>query len=274
MRMAMHGDNRSGLFEPLGDLQRLTSGGLPHPIEAWTGVEAGLPRRAPGQVTCDTRVMDQPRQISIVVADDHPIVLCGVVGLLRSRPEMNVLATCSTGADALKAVRELTPDIAVLDVSMPDLDGLAVLSSLGKSARTRVILLTATATDAQLATAIACGARGVVLKDGALDCLLTCIGEVAAGGHWLPASLVPDPLTRETLRSSRTASGNQTLTLRQRQVMTLVSEGLSNKQVGRRLNLTEGTIKIHLHNIYSKIGVSNRTALAALAIDQRAQFAL
>jgi len=214
--------------------------------------------------------MDQQRQISIIIADDHPIVLCGVVGLLRSHPDMNVLATCSSGADALKTIRELNPDIAVLDVSMPDLDGVAVLLRLGQSARTRVVLLTAAATDAQLATAIACGARGIVLKDGALDCLLACIREVAAGRHWLLASEVQESSAPEQLHPP----SSHTLTLRERQVMALVSEGLSNKQVGRRLNLTEGTIKMHLHNIYGKVGVSNRTALAALAIDQREQFAI
>ena len=76
------------------------------------------------------------RQISVIVADDHPIVLCGVVDLLRTHPDMNVLAACSRGADALKAIREMNPEIAVLDVSMPDLDGPAVLLSLGQRTRT------------------------------------------------------------------------------------------------------------------------------------------
>jgi len=273
-RVARLGDDLSGSLEPLEDLGRLTARGRFHPIGRWTGVAAALVRTEPSRVRCDTRVMDQPGQISIIVADDHPIVLWGVVDLLRSQPDINVVAACSSGADALKAVRELTPHIAVLDVSMPDLDGLALLSSLGESARTRVVLLTATASDAQLAVAVTSGARGVVLKDGTLDGLLACIREVAAGRLWLPASLVQAPSAPDPLPLTKAGVYHQTLTLRERQVMTLVSEGLSNKEVGRRLNLTEGTIKMHLHNIYGKIGVSNRTALAALAIDQRELFAI
>jgi two-component system nitrate/nitrite response regulator NarL len=153
----------------------------------------------------------------------------------------------------------------VLDVAMPDMDGLAVLSNVRSS--TRVVLLTATATDSQLLTAILYGARGFVLKDESADSLLRCIHKVAAGGRWFPSELIDEAANAQP--DGATERHDQALTSREREVARLVSEGLSNKEVGRRLNVTEGTVKIHLHKIYDKMGVSNRTALAALAIAQR-----
>jgi two-component system, NarL family, nitrate/nitrite response regulator NarL len=212
-------------------------------------------------------------QISIIVADDHPVVLCGVLRVLRREPDFKVLASLSEGSAALKAIRELGPDLAVLDVRMPGMDGLAILSEMGESSATRVVLLTATATDAQIAAAIRYGARGVVLKQCAADRLVECIREVAAGRHWFPADLVNETPDRASERSAEEDRREQTLTVRERQIITLVAEGLSNKQVGRHLNLAEGTVKIHLHHIYDNIGVPNRTALAAVALGRREQVA-
>jgi len=258
----------AGPFEPGGGPGRLTVGRTPRKMSVHTGPENTPPQAISSRLGYRACVMDRPRQISIIVADDHPIVLRGVLGVLQPYSDMHVLATCSSGPAALQAIRELAPEVAILDVAMPELDGLAVLSSLGQETSTRVVLLTATATAPQLMTAIVQGARGIVLKDGALRGLVDCIREVAAGRLWFPADLVNEALEPE-IDPPHNGACNQALTSREREVMMLVAEGLSNKQVGRRLNLTEGTIKIHLHNIYSKVGVPNRTALAALAIDNR-----
>jgi DNA-binding NarL/FixJ family response regulator len=215
-------------------------------------------------------VKEQHRSISIVVADDHPFVLHGVVDVLRSNSDMNVVAACSDGPSAAEAVRKWLPEIAVLDIFMPELTGLDVLTSIAADGlATKVVFLTATASDRQIVRAIAAGVKGIVLKEEALTKLVQCIRAVAEGGQWLPADLVNAALERENQRLSTTQNLTQLLTMRERQVVLLVAEGLPNKEVSRRLDLSEATVKIHLHNIYQKMHVNNRTALAALAIAYR-----
>jgi two-component system nitrate/nitrite response regulator NarL len=156
---------------------------------------------------------------------------------------------------------------------MPGLSGLDVLSSIAANGlTTKVIILTATANDRQLLQAIAGGVQGIVLKEEAPTELVRCIRAVAEGRQWLPPALVNAALDRENKRLS--TSLTQLLTIREREVVLLVAEGLSNKEVGRRLELSEGTVKIHLHNIYQKMHVNNRTSLTLLAIAYRDELAL
>src|SRR5262249_10592366 len=206
--------------------------------------------------------MNTRHRISIVVADDHPIVAQGVGGLLQAQQVMTVVAVCTSGAAAMTMICDQCPDVAVIDISMPEVDGFTVLSNVARRAATKIILLTANATDTQMMTAFAQGARGVFLKDGALDRLIECVREVAAGRYWFPNETV---MQDQVFQSDP----DQALTPREREVMALVAEGLSNKVIGRRLHLTEGTVKTHLHRIYGKVGVANRTALAAVAIGER-----
>ena len=203
------------------------------------------------------------RCISLVVADDHPIVLEGVVGVLRMHRDLNIVAVCSEGLGAARAIREFRPDVAVLDVSMPGMSGIDILSTIVEHRyETKVIFLTAGMSDKQLLTAIAQRACGLILKDEAADNIVKCVREVAAGRKWIPTNIVEAALEREEGRRDLIDK----LTVRERQVTSLISEGVSNKAIGRQLNLTEGTVKIHLHNIYSKLEVPNRTALTTLAI--------
>jgi two-component system, NarL family, nitrate/nitrite response regulator NarL len=202
-------------------------------------------------------------RITVVVADDHPIVLQGVVGVLRMQQDLNIVAVCSDGAAATKAILDLRPDLAVLDVAMPGMSGIDILSEIvAHSCETKVIFLTAGVSDKQLLTAIAQGARGLILKDVAADNIVTCVREVADGRRWIPIDIVEAALEREEGKRDVV----EKLTLREKQITSLISEGLSNKEIGRQLHLTEGTVKIHLHNIYTKLEVPNRTALTALAI--------
>jgi DNA-binding NarL/FixJ family response regulator len=188
---------------------------------------------------------------------------------------MNVVAACDDGASALEAIRKCSPNVAVIDVTMPGLSGLDVLASITADAlATKVVILTATATDGQLLRAIAGGARGVILKEEALTELVQCVRAVAEGRPWLPSALVNAALERETGRRLASEHLTRSLTTRERQIILLIAEGLSNKAVGRRLDLSEGTVKIHLHNIYQKLHVSNRTTLAALAITHRDELAV
>jgi DNA-binding NarL/FixJ family response regulator len=218
---------------------------------------------------------DRHKIISVVLADDHPAILLGVAELLRSKRDIKVAATCSNGTAAMEAIRQLAPTVAVLDFFMPGLNGLEVLANLSaERSVTSAVFLTATATDKQLLTAVSRGAKGIVLKETALDELVECIRVVAGGREWLPPSLIDAAFEREAARQAVSTHLAQSLTCRERQIVLLVAEGLSNKEMCRRLGLSEGTVKIHLHNIYEKVGINNRTALAAMAVAGREELIL
>jgi len=147
---------------------------------------------------------------------------------------------------------------------MPGLNGLDVVAGVSaERCPTGVVLLSATASQEQLLTAIAGGAKGIVLKDAALPELVQCVRCVAAGGEWWPSNLINTALVREAHYPV------ELLTNREQQIAQMVAGGLSNKEIGRQLDLSEGTVKVHLHNIYRKLKVNNRTTLAAIAITQR-----
>ena len=135
--------------------------------------------------------MNSPRpSISIVLADDHPVVLHGMAGILRAQPDINVVALCGDGIAAAEAIRRFVPDIAVLDISMPGLNGLDVLSRITSDGlATKVIFLSAAATDSQILTAITRGAKGIMLKDIAPESLADCVRQVASGQQWFPADV-------------------------------------------------------------------------------------
>jgi two-component system, NarL family, nitrate/nitrite response regulator NarL len=203
--------------------------------------------------------------LSIVIADDHPLVLRGLAGILEAQPDLEIVATCTDGIAALKAIQERKPEIAILDIAMPHLDGLSVVRKAATNgSNTKSILLTATATDSQILVAIAHGVKGIVLKDTAADDLIDCIRCVAARRVWFPTELVGAALKRNA--SHLLDHSLKRLSLRERQILPLVAEGLSNKEIAQRTHLTEGTVKIYLHNIYEKLEVPNRTALAALTL--------
>lgn len=197
----------------------------------------------------------------IVVADDHPVVLHGLVNLIKSEPDFELAAVCSDGAAALGAIHKLNPDVALLDLKLPKLTGLEVLERLAiHKLKTRVIILTAFAEDSDVLTAVSRGVNGILLKESAADALIQCLRRVAAGVRWISPSLVGRALERRVEAELII----KTLTAREREVMRRVGEGLPSKQLAHQLGLSEGTLKLHLHNIYSKTGVNNRLALAQL----------
>jgi DNA-binding NarL/FixJ family response regulator len=208
------------------------------------------------------------RAISIVVADDHPATLHGITAALTSNSDMSVVASCSNGTAALRAICQLAPTVAVLDMSMPGLSGLDVLADIrAERCATRAVLLTEDANDSQLLTAITRGAKGIVSKGAAVSELVECVRRVAAGGHWLRSDLLDAALDRGAACQSA-GDATESLTVRQRQIIRMVAGGLSNKDVGRRLDLSEGTVKVHLHNVYRKLGINSRSALTSVAITE------
>jgi DNA-binding NarL/FixJ family response regulator len=201
----------------------------------------------------------------VVLADDHPIVLSGLRALLQAEAGVEIVATAPDGATALEAIRAHEPNIAVLDIIMPQLTGLEVLDAVETNGlTTRVILLTSSATDEQIATAVERGAWGLLLKEHALDILMACFKTVAAGQRWLPEELVAPAVRRAAERRGTVGQLERMLTAREYEIAGLVAQGLSNKHIARALAISEGTVKIHLHNMYEKLGGVNRTCLAVL----------
>ncbi len=202
------------------------------------------------------------RCTSVVIADRHPVVLQGLTKLLSAESGFEIVASCSDGTSCIEAIRSLVPDIAILDISMPGLTGLEILTiANSESLPTRLVFFTASVEDRELIVSAAAGAYGVILKDVALEILVQSLREIADGQRLLPLPTVP----REQGNVANTENVLTVLTERERQIVRLVSGGLSNKEIGRRLNITDGTIKQHLHHIYQKLAISNRTVLAALA---------
>ena len=214
------------------------------------------------------------RSVSIVVADDHPVVLGGLIALLKKDKIFRLAASCANGPEAIDAIRSLRPELALLDVSMPGLNGLQVLETLiAENLPTRVCLLAASLTDREIVAAATKGASGIILKEAAPDTLVTCLRAIAAGQKWLPADLVDGAVERLREHDAQIAKVSDALSPREIEIMLSVAEGLSNKEVGRQLDISEGTVKMHLHSIYQKIHVNNRTSLANFASAYRDRLA-
>jgi DNA-binding NarL/FixJ family response regulator len=199
------------------------------------------------------------RSIKVVVADDHPVVLHGLVTLLSDEMGFNVVAACEDGEAALGAILKHAPDVALLDLRMPKMTGLDLL---GKVSGTRIVIITGFAADDDLIEAISRGVHGVILKDSGGSALITCLRKVVAGYRSVPSEL----LAQLQLTLAQADFVGQLLTLKEREVMRLVAKGLSNKSVTEYLKISTGTVKLHLHHIYRKIGVSRRLALMTLGL--------
>ena len=209
------------------------------------------------------------RCTSVVIADHHPVVLQGLTNILGAASGFEVVASCSDGTDCIEAIRSLAPDIAIIDISMPGLTGLEILAiANSESLSTRLVFFTASVEDREVVISAAAGAYGVILKDVAPEILVQSLRQVADGQRLLPLLPSDQTVPREQRNVAITENVLTVLTDRERQIMRLVSEGLSNKEIGRRLNIVDGTIKVHLHNIFQKLEISNRTVLAALAISE------
>jgi DNA-binding NarL/FixJ family response regulator len=204
--------------------------------------------------------------ITLVLADDHPLVLSGLQSLLAREQDMEVLACCADGLATLQAVETHRPDILVLDARMPRLDGWAVLQALrDRGLQTRPILLAAELRSAQIAEATRLGARGLLLKEMALDTLVQCIRAVNEGGQWPQRRSMAEALEQFVRHSRGGRDPAAMLTVRELQVVRCVARGLRNRQIADELAINEGTVKIHLHNACRKLKVAGRLALSVYA---------
>ena len=198
--------------------------------------------------------------IRLVLVDDHPLLLDGIEQLLSLNADFQVLAKCGTVQDALHAVETHSPDLVILDLKLRNEDGFAVLRALAGRTRPSVVVLTATDSEDDLLEAVRLGARGVVLKAMAPRTLEDCIRMVHGGGEWLTVegqNLSERLARREAVEQSLSAR----LTAREIEVLRLLASNYENDEIARRLRLSVGTVKIHVHHVYQKLGVSGRQEL-------------
>jgi two-component system, NarL family, nitrate/nitrite response regulator NarL len=207
---------------------------------------------------------DQP--IRLVLVDDHPIILHGLQRLFESEADIEVVRTCSKVDDAVAAVRTTSPDVLVLDLKMQDGHGLDVLRALkaeGKSCPT--VILTAAMRDDELTAAMALGVAGIVLKEAPPASLVDCVRDVHRGTRRIDVDALTRSVARGRPRPQAPDERTPPLTPRETEIVRLVAQGLRNKELAQRLSITEGTVKIHLHNIYDKLGVDGRLELVLSA---------
>ena len=205
----------------------------------------------------------------ILIADDHPLVLSGVENVLRDSG-YDIVASVDNGDAVLDCLATARPDILLLDVNMPGKSGLDVLRTLRSRGDSRaVVLLTAWLRDADLVEALQLGVNGFMLKDGAASLLITCLNQVRNGHRWIDRSLLERGLELTLNGHADQHDALAPLTQRERAIAHLVGKGMRNKEVAQELGLTEGTVKVWLHRIYEKLGISNRTELAILTHDQQ-----
>jgi two-component system nitrate/nitrite response regulator NarP len=198
----------------------------------------------------------------ILLADDHPMIRTALEVLLRDS-EYEIVATAGTGEAALAEVERLKPDILLLDLQMPGGSGMDVLRRVRVDKRSlRVILLTAAIDDYALLEAKSLKVQGIVLKNSDPAYLLDCLDCVRHGRTWFDPELAK---RARKLARSRDSDGRPSLAPRERQLISFVRKGLRNREIAEQLGVTEGTVKVYLHGVFEKLGVSSRTELAIRA---------
>ncbi|SCE66304.1 two component transcriptional regulator, LuxR family [Micromonospora coriariae] len=199
--------------------------------------------------------------ISVLLVDDHPVVRAGVRGMLAGEPDIAVVGESASAAEAVTAVRAVRPDVVLMDLRMPGVDGAAATAEvLAVAPGTRVVVLTTYETDGDILRAVEAGAAGYLLKDASRAELVDAVRGAARGETVLAPSVAGRVLRQ--LRHPRPA----TLSPREVDVLRLVAQGLSNGEIGLRLHITEATVKTHLLRAFVKLGVSDRTAAVTTAM--------
>jgi DNA-binding NarL/FixJ family response regulator len=207
-----------------------------------------------------------PQRIRLVLVDDHPLIVKGLQALFAAEPDFEVVAACLTSAQGLLAVQNHRPDIVLLDVRMPDLDGFGVVRALnGKASAPRIVLLTAEIDEHATLEALRLGVQGIVLKDMPSTALLECLRRVHAGEHWVEQRSVGRALAGFVQREAAMREISRVLTAREIEVVRMVAGGLRSAGIAEKLHVSEGTVKTHLHRIYEKLRVDGRVQLILLA---------
>ena len=197
-------------------------------------------------------------QLTILVADDHPMVREGLVTVINRQSDMRVVAEAANGREAVEKFVELRPDISLLDLRMPVMDGIEAAMSIYEHASVaRLVIVTSYESEEDIYRALQAGAQGYVLKDAPVEDLINCIYTVLDGKTWIPPVVGAKLAKRVTERS---------LTTREMEVIRALAKGKSNKEIGVALNISEGTVKVHVTHMLEKLKVTGRTEAIGAAV--------
>jgi DNA-binding NarL/FixJ family response regulator len=236
-----------------------------------------IPQGGP-DVTGDEPEVKEGELIRIVIADDHPIFRDGLRKLLSLEPDFRVVAEARDGKEVLEVLDEHQPDILLLDLKMPGLDGLTALQKLQNSRhKTKVIVLTASEDKNQFVQAMKFGTCGIVLKQTATDLLIKSIRKVHSGEIWLDSHTTAAVMRQFSSAMDPTPLGGgrdrdrdrSPLSQREREIVVLVAQGFKNKEMAEKMFISEQTVKNHLRNIFDRLSVSDRLELALYAIHKK-----
>lgn len=204
--------------------------------------------------------MKKTPQIRVLVADDHFVVRMGLSAVVNAEPDMEIVGEASDGAEAVALFSRLNPDITLLDVRMPILDGIGVAAAIRRQNKSaRILMLSAMDGDEDIHKALEAGVAGYVLKDATEEKLIPAIRAVAAGQRWIPKDVAMRLASRRMFED---------LTSRELEVLNKLIKGLGNKQIADTLNISENTVKGFLKNILAKLRVSDRTEAVTVAIQR------
>ena len=206
-------------------------------------------------------------KIKILIADDHHVVRKGLVFFLQTQPDLEIVGEASNGEEALKLATSLEPHIVLMDLSMPVLDGIEATKELKKQApHIQVMILTSFSDQDHVIPALEAGASGYQLKESDPDELVAAIQKLMNGENQLHPKVTTHLLTRLTKRTEKQVNFIDHLTKREKDVLKEIAKGKSNKEIGASLHITEKTVKTHVSNILSKLGVQDRTQAALYAV--------
>jgi len=202
-------------------------------------------------------VQEKKLRMSVLIADDHSVVRQGLVSLIEDKPDMSVIGEASNGREAAELWKKHRPDVTLLDLRMPELDGVGAIKVIrAADENARIIVLTTYDGDEDIYRAIQAGAKGYLLKDVPREALMDCVRRVHRGDMCVPVHLAT--------KLAHRVSG-ETLSQREIEVLKLMAQGKSNKEIGSALFISEGTVKSHLKRIFGKLGVISRTEAVAQA---------
>lgn len=204
--------------------------------------------------------MRNSKTIRVLIVEDHPVVRFGLVSLIDAQPDMEIVSECGSGDEALLAYNRTIPDIAIVDLRLPGMGGVELIRAICQShSEARIVVLTTYEGDEDIHRAISAGARGYLIKAMSYEVLLAGIRRVHAGGR-----CIPEPIAKTLAK--RTPMND--LTPREVEILQLMAQGLSNKEIAAHTSITEGTVKCHVNVILDKLGASHRTQAAVMAIQR------
>jgi DNA-binding NarL/FixJ family response regulator len=198
--------------------------------------------------------------IRVLLVDDHPVVRSGLAGLLGGEPGIEVVGEAGDGAQGVALAASLRPDLVLMDLRMPTMDGAEATAAITAAGTARVLVLTTYDTDTDILRAVEAGATGYLLKDAPREQLVEAVRAAARG-----ETVLAPPLAAKLMRQVR---GGEQLTPRELEVLTLVAQGLSNPDIARELFIGEATVKSHLLHVFDKLGVDDRTRAVTVAMER------